>query len=131
MKLTMEDISLMNALERVTGVSAKDCIAQENVVSFLVNSRDVGKAIGKGAVNVKLLEDKLKKKIEIVGYKENPEDVVCDALEVKIKGASKKEGRLFISLDGTEKRKALSNIGRVKRLREFMKRNFGLEMILS
>lgn len=131
MKLTMEDILLMNALEKVSGVSPKDCIAGESMVSFLVKEGDMGKAIGKAAGNIKALEGKIKKRVEIVAYRENPEDLVALALEVKVASSNKKNGRLFLSMDGTEKRKALSNISRLKRVREFVKRNYGLDLIIA
>ncbi|MEK6958525.1 MAG: NusA-like transcription termination signal-binding factor [archaeon] len=131
MKLSMEDILLMSALEKVTGVSAKDCIAKDNVISYLVKEADVGKAIGKGAVNVKDLEAKLKKRIEIVGYYPEPEKLVAASLEVKYNSAQVKGSKLVLAMDGQEKRKALSNMGRFKRVKEFVERNYKLDLILN
>ena len=131
MKLTMEDILLMNALEKVSGVSPKDCMAGETMVSFLVKESDMGKAIGKGASNIKTLEGSIKKRVEIIAYRENPEELAALALEVKIASFNKKNGKLFLNLDGTEKRKALSNISRLRRVREFVKRNYDLDLIIG
>jgi len=131
MKLTMEDILLMGALEKVAGVSAKDCIASDNVIAYLVKEGDVGKAIGKAAVNVKALEERLKKRIEIVGYYPEPEKLVAAALEVKYNSAQVKGSKIVLAMDGQEKRKALTNMGRFRRVKEFVERNYKLDLILN
>lgn len=131
MKLTMDDILLMNALTQVSGVSAKDCLVSGNLVSFLVNEKEVGKAIGRKAVNVKELEQKLNKKIEIVAYSEKPENVVESTFEVKVSSAKVTNGKLVVFMDSLGKRKVLGNIGRLKRLKELLKRNYKLDLIVN
>lgn len=130
MKLTMENILLMNALTKVSKVSPKDCIIDNNIVTFLVNSDEVGKAIGKKAINVKELETKLKKRIEIIGFYEKPEMVIektFDALSTSVKESKEK---IVIMTDGTNKRKVLGNFSRFKRVKELIKRNYGVEVII-
>ena len=131
MKLTMDDILLMNALEKVTGVSAKDCLVEGQLVTFLVPHGLVGKAIGKQAVNVKMLEQRLNKRIEIVGYFEKPEEIFSNSLEVNFTSAKTNNGRIVISLDQAGKAKAFKNNSRIKRLKELITRNFGLELIIN
>ncbi len=131
MKLTMDDILLMNALTHVSGVSAKDCLISGNLVSFFVNEKEVGKAIGRKAVNVKELEQKLKRKIEIVAYSEKPEAVVESTFEVKVSSAKINNGKLVVLMDSASKRKVLGNIGRLKRLKELLKRNYELDLIVK
>ncbi len=130
MKLTMDEIRLMNALEQVAQVSAKDCITNQSTVSFLVKEEDVGKAIGKNAVNVRALQDKLKKRIEIVGYQNEPEKVVAKELEITVQSTGEKNGKLVIKTSQNDKRKALGN-GKFKRVKEFIKRNYDLELVIS
>ncbi|HNV01253.1 MAG TPA: KH domain-containing protein [archaeon] len=130
MKLTMKEILLMNALTSVSKVSPKDCIVENNIVTFLVNSDEVGKAIGKKAINVKELESKLKKRIEIIGFYEKPEIVIektFDALSTSVKEGKEK---VVIMMDGTNKRKVLGNFSRFKRVKELIKRNYGVEIVL-
>jgi len=130
LKLTMDDILLMNALEKISGVSAKDCITSENLVSFLVKEGDVGKAIGKGASNVKMLEQRLNKRVEIIGWQEKPEDTASKALELNFSAVKANEGKLVLSMDPLSRRAAMKNSARTKRVKEFIKRNYGLEVIL-
>jgi transcription termination/antitermination protein NusA len=67
----IKSMQYLNLFNNTTKVNAKDCIIQENQIIFIVESKDVGTAIGPKGSNAKKLEDKLKKKIKIVGYSKN------------------------------------------------------------
>ena len=131
MKISMDEIRLINALENLTGVSAKDCIIEENIISFLVNEKEIGKAIGKNAVNVKELESKLKKRIEIIGFYKKPENIIKNSFEVKLKEVKKKGDKLIISLDPLEKKRLFSNTGRLRRIKILIERNYKNNLILN
>ena len=131
MKISMDEILLMNALTQVTGVSAKDCLVEGTLVSYLIHERDMGKAIGKSAVNIKDLQDRLNKRIELVSYVEKPEDLFAKALEVNYATARKTNDKIIVMLDGTNKAKAYKNNARIKRVKELIKRNFNLELVIS
>ena len=131
MKLSMNEIMLMNALQQVTGVMPKDCLIEETLISFFVPEQLMGKAIGKAAVNVKDLELKLKKRVEFVPYFEKPEDVFASAMEVNYTAAKKTPGKLILSLDSASRAKAFKNSSRIKRVREFISRNYNLELIVN
>jgi NusA-like KH domain protein len=147
MKLTMKEILLMNALTQISEVSAKDCIVDDNIVSFLVAGNEVGKAIGKKAMNVKELETKLKKRIEIIGFFQKPEMVLESTFEIKstsvkedppkqsLGGVAKqnvlqRKEKVVVNVNATDKKKVLGNFARFKRVKEFIKRNYGVELIL-
>ncbi|MFA6399257.1 MAG: KH domain-containing protein [archaeon] len=127
----MDDILLMNALEKVTGVAAKDCLIEGQLVSYFVPEKEMGKAIGKAAINIKTLEQKLNKRVEIVAYCEKAEDVFAKALEVNYTGSKVNGGRLIVSIDGASKSKAFKNNARIKRVKELIKRNFGLDLVIA
>jgi len=131
MKLSMDDILLINAMSKVSGVDAKDCIEQNGMVSYLVKEKEVGKAIGKKAVNVKKLENSLKKKIEIIGYYEKPEEMVTKTFDVQAEEVNKKKGKIIIRMDSLNKKKLFSNSGRLRRVKEMIKRNHGLDLIIA
>lgn len=62
----------MSLFNSITQAKLKDYIVDDNGQSiFIVEQNDIGKAIGKKASNVKLLENKLNRKIKIVEF--NPE----------------------------------------------------------
>lgn len=127
MKLSMDEILLINGLEKISKVNAKDCIVKGNVVTYFVKE----KAIGKKAKNIKELENKLKKKVEIIGFQEKPEDVIIKTYEVKPKETIIKKDKLIIKLEPIEKKKILSNIARLRRIRELIQRNYGLGLVLN
>jgi transcription antitermination factor NusA-like protein len=127
----MEDILLIKALENISKVNVKDCIARGDVITYLVKGQEVGRAIGKKAVNVKELESKLKKKIEIIGFYKEPADVLIKTFEVKIEEKEIKNKQLIVKLDMLNKKKVFSRSSRFKRVKELIKRNYDLEMILN
>jgi NusA-like KH domain protein len=126
----MDEIHLMNALSQIAKVSAKDCIIDGNLITFLVKEEEVGKAIGKKAVNVKALQDKLNKKIEIIGYQKEPEKIVSKALGIEISSARINGDKLIISMDSINKRKAMTSGAKIKKIKKLIERNFGKELIL-
>ena len=127
----MDDILLMNAMSKVSGVDAKDCMENNGMVSYLVKGNEVGKAIGKGALNVKKLEHSLKKKIEILGFYEKPEEMVTKTFDVTAEEVNKKKGKLIVKLSAMNKKKVFSASGRFRRIKELMKRNCDLDLILG
>jgi len=130
-KLNMDDILLMNAMSKVSGVDAKDCMEANGMVSFLVKGNEVGKAIGKGALNVKKLEQSLKKRVEVIGYYKQPEEMVTKTFDVEAEEVNKKKGKLIVKLSALNKKKLFSNSGRFKRVKELMKRNYDLDLIIA
>lgn len=131
MKISMDEILLRQALEKVSKVNAKDCIIKNNVISYLVNEKEIGKAIGKKAINIKELEKKLKKRVEIIGFYKKPEDIIKNNFKVELKEINKKRKKLIINLDQINKKKVMSNIGRLKRINELIERNYQMNLILN
>ena len=66
--LSQEAMNYISIFGRITKVSAKDCIILDNKLIFVVNDINLGKAIGKQASNIKMLEKVLKKGVKIIGY---------------------------------------------------------------
>ena len=120
----------MNALSQITKVSAKDCLIEGDLITFLVKEEEVGEAIGKKAVNVNALQDKLKKRIEIIGWQSEPEKMVSKTLGIEVLNAKVSGNKLTVSMDPINKRKAMASGAKIKRLKNLIKRNFGKELIL-
>ena len=60
-------IQTISMFEKMTGARVKDCILGDTIM-FVVADGEIGKAIGKGGVNVKKLEQRLKKRIKLVEF---------------------------------------------------------------
>tara|TARA_B100002003_G_C13801629_1_gene395667 strand:- start:119 stop:532 length:414 start_codon:yes stop_codon:yes gene_type:complete len=134
MKLGSEEIFYINAFNKISGVDAKDVIVHDNNIIFLVKGKDVGKAIGKSASNIKALRTRLKKNVEIFGHCEKFEEFVKKALkEVKVKKVeiTEKDGRkkAIVLLEEGERAALFGNMGRIKKIKEIAKRNYGVEEV--
>jgi N utilization substance protein A len=134
MKISNEEILLMNALQNFSGVTARDCIIGEKNIIFVVNQKDLGNAIGKKGEKINRLKQKLKKNIEVYGYTQKPEDFLRNSLkEIKIneiKEKKEEEKKSFIlSLDSENKRKMMNQTGKLKKIKEIMKRNYEIDEI--
>ncbi|MGM5482602.1 MAG: NusA-like transcription termination signal-binding factor [Nanobdellota archaeon] len=71
-KYDNELIKVMSLFNSITHAKLKDYFVDDNNLSiFVVEQNQVGKAIGKNASNVRLLENKLNRKIKIVEF--NPD----------------------------------------------------------
>ncbi len=67
-KFDMNIIQLMSMIQRITKCDIKDCIDLNDYYLIVVAQGQVGKAIGKGGVNVKKIEHALKKKAKLVEF---------------------------------------------------------------
>jgi transcription termination/antitermination protein NusA len=61
-------IKYMSIFTNVTNTDLKDCIDTKGRLIFIVDENQIGKAIGKQGINVRKLEDRLKRKIKIIEY---------------------------------------------------------------
>jgi len=134
MKLNSDEIFYINALHRISGAHAKDCLIKNGVISFLVKKKDVGKAIGKNAVNIKNLSKKTKKHIEILEYFDDVVPFIKKSFyKIKTQGIAKAEDNgkktVVVSLDSENRKKLLGNIGRLKRIKELAKRHYKVDDI--
>lgn len=66
-------MKFMSIFETITQAQLKDCINQENIIIFVVQPNEIGKAIGAKGANVHRLEKMLNKKVRVVEF--NPEPV--------------------------------------------------------
>ncbi len=131
MKIDEDQIRMINALESISGVSARDCVVDREIVSFLVPPKDVGKAIGKKAVNVKKLNDALGKKIEILSYNQDfgsflkaaMSEINFDKVNVVEENGSKEA---IVSLSPESKIKIRERGRKLKRVKMIAERNYNI-----
>jgi len=64
-------MGLISLFETLTQAQVKDCVMREESLLFIVNENEIGKAVGKKGVNVRRLEDRLRKRIRVVEF--NPD----------------------------------------------------------
>ena len=69
-------MKFMSLFESMTQTKLRDAIQHEDMLLFVVEPGEIGKAIGSRGVNIHRLEDKLRKRVKIVEWAESAEAFV-------------------------------------------------------
>ena len=101
-------------MEKITKAKVKDCFTdEEGTIFFVVAPGELGKAIGKGASNIKRLQQELQRKIRIIEYSDDFAEFIQNIIyplrvqsiteeqdAIVIKEANKKAKSLLIGRQG-------------------------------
>ncbi len=137
-KLTLEELRYIALLQDLTGVSVRDCIVDEenNAIIYIVSPGQAGLAVGKGGANVKKLSKILGKRIEIVEYADNLEDLVRNlflparVLNIKLVTSLNGKKMLYVTVDPKDKGIAIGKDGRnVAKAKTVLKRYYDIESV--
>jgi len=134
LKISNQEILYINAFNSITKVTAKGCMESNGSIIFLVNEMDIGKAIGKKAFNIKKIEQKTGKRIEVLPFSLNASDFFTKSLkdikfdEITEKNENGKKS-LNVSLDAENKSKLKKKLFKMKGIKEILKKQFGIENI--
>lgn len=79
MLLNTRDLQLMKAFESITHARVVDCFEAEDSINFLVESGELGKAIGKGGATIANARKRLGKRIAIFEDSGDPEEFIRKA----------------------------------------------------
>lgn len=71
-RLDTESMRFVALFESVTGAVVRDCIVNSNKIVFVVKEGQAGLAIGKAGSNVISLQDKLRKRVEVIEFSSDP-----------------------------------------------------------
>lgn len=133
-KLDADSLRLMTLFENVTGAQVKDCVEEEDRLTFVVGEGEVGRAIGKQGANLHKLRDILKKDIEVVGWAPDREKFLANVFHrykvEKIQVEERHDGtvRAKVTVDPREKGRAIGREGRnIKLARTLAKRHYGVD----
>jgi len=134
LKLGFDEIRLINALDSIARVSAKDCFIEENTVVYLVPNNTIRQVIGKNGSIIEKMKKKIGKHIELFEYSTKPEEFFSKAfykasLEgIEIKKMKQKQVAI-VKTDSTNKKVILKNLRRLNKIKELAKRNYGIEEV--
>ena len=122
--IDMQTMRYLNLLDQVSHVKTSKCFSHNNTVFFAVNRRDVSRAIGPGAVNVKKIQNSIGMKIRIIkevkGVEEAKEFIESIVSPVKIKSIEIKDSQIIITAGNNQNKASL--IGRNRRREEELQR---------
>ena len=130
-KLDQDTLALSSFLERLARVRVKDCFKDRDTIYFVVNKGSMGKALGKGAENVKKLQRDLNAKIRLIEFDDDAIKFIQNViLPLKVEEIEEHDN-FFIVRDSNKKTKSLL-IGRDGRnlitLNRAVKRFFNKEV---
>jgi len=107
-KYDNESLKIMSLFEKVTRTRLKDSFVDNNgLLTFIVNERELGRAVGKQAVNVKKLEKLLNRKIKILEFNSNIINFIKNLIYPLKAREIKQEGEEIIIKDSDIKIKGL------------------------
>ena len=134
MKLGLEQIQLINTLDAIAKVSARDCVVNNDSVIFMVPEEKMSQAIGKNGANMKVMTARIKKRIELFEYTEKPENFFEKAFQkAKLESVEIRETNgskiAFIKADSQNKKIVLGNLSRLRKIKELAKRNYEIEEV--
>ncbi len=138
-KLTAEEFRYIALLHELTNVFVRDCIVDDenNRIIFLVDPRDIGKAIGPRGMYVQRLRRLLNRDIEIVGYSDKLEEQVKYALapakvkEVRVINRPGGKKVVYATVEPRDKGIAIGKNGKnVARAALILRRYYGIDSVI-
>ncbi|HUR70144.1 MAG TPA: NusA-like transcription termination signal-binding factor [Candidatus Thermoplasmatota archaeon] len=128
-KLDADSLRTFAMFERLTGAELKDVIEEEDRIIFVVVEGQVGRALGKGAVNLKHLRENLQKEVVLIGHAAEREAFLKNVFHrFKVEGVEweDRNGDIIahVKIPQEEKGKAIGKGGRnIQLARMLMKRH--------
>ncbi len=130
----------ISLFESLTGANVRDCIlddGEEKRIVFVVQPGAMGLAIGKAGSSIKRVRNAISKPIEVVEYRETPEDFIKGCLmparvrAIKITKAADGRKVAVVSIQPEDKGVAIGREGRnIAKVRLLAKRYFELDNIV-
>ena len=128
-KYDFDHMKYMALFEKITRIPLKDCIIDEDQVTFIIKSENIAKAVGKNGSNVKFLERKLEKKIRIVKFNDDCiqfiQNLIYPLTKLKIE---KEKDKIIITGEDTKTKALLigRNSQNLRKIESIIKRFFDI-----
>ena len=111
--LDQEALGLSMLFEKITRSRVVDCFQDKDMLCFVVAKGEIGKALGKGAINLKRAQQEFGKRIKLIEYDDDlvsyvknviyplsVEEIIPGEQTVTLKDSNKKTKSLLIGRDG-------------------------------
>lgn len=125
-------IKIMSMFESVTNVQLKDCINLPGEFIFIVNTNDVGKAVGTKGRNVHALENALRARVKIVEFNEDPVSFIKNLIyPLQAAEVESVEGTLVLTTQDGKTRSMLigRNANKLRSFEAIVKRHFQINEV--
>ncbi len=132
--LSQSEMGLIARFQSITRATVRDCIIEDDdVVTFVVGSSDVGRAIGKKGANIKEASKVLKKEVHVVEYSEDPVKFISNVMypikpkTINIEGKNSKT-IARVSVESRDRGSAIGSRGKnIHRLRNIVTRHHNID----
>lgn len=127
--INMQQMRYINLFERVCNVSTRHCFLYNNMIVFAVPKSKVSLAVGKNGVNMKRLGEILRKRIKVISFSEDENDLskfIAEVIEPVSFNKVELKGNEIIISAGRQNKAALigRNHQREKELEDILKNLF-------
>ncbi|HLD00317.1 MAG TPA: NusA-like transcription termination signal-binding factor [Candidatus Nanoarchaeia archaeon] len=132
--LNQEELGLSSIMERLTRARVKDCFKDEDTIYFVVAEGEMGKALGKGGVNIKRVQNELGRRIKVIEYADNLVDFVRNIiLPLKVAEIIDQNGTVIIRDDKKKTKSLLIGRGRknLTLIKRAVSRFFNVEVVVE
>jgi len=91
-------MGLSSLMEKITRAKVKDCFTdEEGTIFFVVAPGELGRAIGKGASNIKRLQQELQRKIKVIEYNDSVVEFVKNIIyPLRVQSITEEQGAVVI-----------------------------------
>lgn len=134
--LSRETFECMGLFQAITKVTAKDCIIEDGRVVFIVDKDNMGSAIGKGGENIRMLRNRLSRRVKVFEFDESAESFLKNLLDdikptsIKVSTNKGKERVATVTISPEDKGKLIGAEGKnIKTLTSLLKRHHNVEKI--
>ncbi len=132
-KYDNQTLKTMSLFENITRTRLKDCFIDDNdLLTFIVEQGQLGKAVGKKAANVKKLEKLLNRKIKILEFNPDVIRFVKNLIyPLKAKDIAKEEDEIIITGPDTKTKGLLigKNAKNLRNTEKIVKKYFDIKEI--
>ena len=133
LKYDNQTLKIMSLFEEITRTRLKDSFVDDNdLLTFIVEQGQLGKAVGKKAINVKKLEKLLNRKIKILEFNSDIIRFVKNLIyPLKAKDIVKEEDKIMITGPDTRTKGLLigKNAKNLRNTEKIVKKYFPIEEI--
>lgn len=125
-------IKTISFFEALSGAKVRDCISDDESVLFIVEENDIGRAIGKNAINIKKASAALKKKVRISEFSKDPLRFIENLIHpLKVKDITETDGVVTIVGPDTNTKSLIigRNASNLRRTEKLAQRHYAIKEI--
>ena len=115
--INMQSMRYINILDKISRVKTRKCFVYNNILFFAVEGKQVSRAIGTSASNIKKIQDQIGKKVKIISEPRDSRDITRFieniVFPIRFKSLEIRDNAALITAGSNQNKAAL--IGRNKR----------------